>query len=106
MPLLGSLLLTLVSGFASFLAQFLAKKVAIIAAALTGLAAITVALLAVFNSLVAPLAEQAFSTEYGQFLGLCFPPVSGNCLAAIGACWAACTLYGWQVKALSLAVQA
>jgi hypothetical protein len=106
MPLLGNLLVALVTGLAGFLGQFLARKVAVIAAGVGALGVITIALLAVFNNVVAPLAQQAFSTEYGQFLGLCFPPVAGNCMAAMGTVWAACTLYGWQAKALSIAVQA
>lgn len=105
MPLLGTLLVNLVGGLAGFFAQFLTRKVAVVSAALVALSTITAALLLVFNSAVSPLVGQLFATEYGQFLGLAFPPVAGNCLVTIGTVWSACTLYGWQAKALALAVQ-
>lgn len=37
--------------------------------------------LGVFNSYLAPLAQEAFNTQYGQFMGLAFPPVAGTCMA-------------------------
>lgn len=106
MPLLGALFATLASGFAAFLVQFLTRKLAIATAAVASLALVTGVLLGGFNLLVAPLVAGLFSTSYGQVLGLAFPPVAGTCMAAIGLCWSACTLYKWQVKAISLAVVA
>jgi ABC-type uncharacterized transport system permease subunit len=106
MPLLGSLLVSLFSGLATFFAQFLTRKVAVATAAVAALGTVTVALLAAFNGLVAPLAAAVFSTQYGQVLGLAFPPMAGTCLAIMASCWAACTLYSWQRKAIELAAQA
>lgn len=106
MPLLGGLLVALASGLADFFVKFVSGKVAIAAAALTAFGVITVALLVAFNKLVAPLAEQAFSSEVGQFLGLAFPPVSGNCMFVMGAVWSACTLYSWQARCLAMFVEA
>jgi len=59
-------------------------------------------LLGVFNTAVAPIAAAAFSTSYGQVLGLAFPPIAGSCLASIAAVWAACGLYGIQRRALGM----
>lgn len=106
MPLFALFFGGVMSGFASFLATFLTRKVAVVSAALIALGTITGALLLGFNTLVTPLVAQMFSSQYGQFMGLAFPPVAGTCLAALGTGWAACTLYAWQFKALSIAVQA
>jgi hypothetical protein len=105
MPILGGLLVTLFSAFASFFATFLTRKIAVAGAAVASLGTITLALLAVFNTQVAPLAAAVFSTQYGQFIGLAFPPMAGTCMASIGVVWSACTLYAWQRRAINLAAQ-
>lgn len=84
-----------------FVASF-GKKVATGALAVALFGAALLALLATFRGLVSPLVAAAFSTEYGQFIGLAFPPVAGNCLATIAACWAACVLYRWQATAIQI----
>lgn len=106
MPMFAGLMASLFGSLVSFFMQFMTKKLAVTVSLLSALTAITGVLLAAFNAIVSPLAASVFSTDYGQFLGLAFPPVSGNCLAAMGATWAACTLYGWQLRAMSVVVQA
>jgi hypothetical protein len=106
MPFLGALLVTLAGGLADFLVKFMGGKLAIGTAAVAAFGIITVALLATFNALVVPLAQQAFATEVGQFLGLAFPPVAGNCMFVMGAVWSACTLYAWQARCLAMLVEA
>lgn len=106
MPLLGALLGNLFTGLAAFLVTFLTRKVAVATAAVAAFGVVTVALLATFNTLVAPLAGALFNTAYGQVLGLAFPPMAGTCLAIMGSCWAACTLYRWQVAAIKLSASA
>jgi len=106
MPIFAALVSGLMGALASFLAKFVARKVAVVGAALTALATITGAALVTFNALVSPLVAQMFSTSYGQLIGLAFPPVAGTCMATLGAAWAACTLYAWQVKALRISVEA
>lgn len=59
----------------------------------TGAYILTVAM---FNGYLAPLAQQAFSTSYGQFMGLAFPPVAGTCMATFGAALLASFL--WKLK--------
>lgn len=51
---------------------------------------------AVFNGYLAPLAQQAFNTQYGQFMGLAFPPVAGTCMATLSAALLASFL--WKLK--------
>lgn len=105
MPLGWLLFSNIMGGLVAFFARYFTRKVAVIAAALTVLATITGALLSTFNVVVSPLVAQLFSTQYGQLIGLAFPPVAGSCLAALGTTWSACTLYAWQRVALSISVQ-
>jgi hypothetical protein len=102
MPILGGLLVSLFTGLGGLFSAIFGAQVAIRAAAVVSLVTFGVALLAVFNSAVAPLAAAVFSTAYGQLIGLAFPPIAGTCLAAVSACWSACALYGVQRRALSI----
>lgn len=93
MPLLGALLVNLfggvVAGMAARVGQAVVEKALVVAA----LTVATTALMVLFNSTVAPLVANMFSTQYGQFLGLAFPPVAGSCLAAIALVWVGCNTY-------------
>ena len=100
MPILATFIGALLSSLASFFVRFFAIKTATAIAAVTALSGLAVGLVLTFNSIVSPLVQQAFSTQYGQLLGLAFPPVAGTCIAAIAAAWAACGLYKWQVTAV------
>lgn len=100
MPALGLLIPALFGALATFLAKLFAVRLAIRIAAVAALIACSALLMTTFNSLVAPLVAQAFSTQYGQVLGLAFPPVSGTCLVALAGVWSACGLYGLQKRAI------
>ena len=102
MPLLGGLLVTLASQFGVLFATWFTQKVATAAAAVAALGVVIVALLVAMRAAVSPLLGALFSTTYGQFLGLAFPPMAGTCLGIIGTTWAACTLYAWQKKGIEL----
>jgi len=106
MPLLGALLTTLFGGIATWFVSILGRKLAVAAAGIGALATITGALMLAMRSVVNPLLASMFSTQYGQFLGLAFPPVAGTCIAAIATTWAACALYKWQRAAVNIGVQA
>jgi hypothetical protein len=106
MPLFATFFGSVLAAFASFLVKFVSRKVAVATASLTALATISAALVVFFNTAVSPLVQQLFATQYGQLLGLAFPPVAGTCMAVIGSTWAACGLYAWQLKALQLTTQA
>lgn len=93
MPLLGALLVNLFGGVVAGMAARLGQKVvdkALVVAALTAAAA---ALMVLFNTTVSPLVSGMFNTQYGQFLGLAFPPVAGSCLASISLVWVGCNTY-------------
>lgn len=102
MPILASLLASLVSGLGALLSVAFGAQVAVRLAAASALVTFGAALLVVFNTMVAPLVAVAFATSYGQLLGLAFPPVAGTCLAVVAAVWGACALYGIQRRALSI----
>jgi hypothetical protein len=105
MPLLAGLLVTLFSGLAQFLVQYLTKKTAVAVAAIAVLSTVTVgmffALRATFSSLTGSLTGNALVG-----FSMAVPPVAGTCLTAISAIWAACTLFAWQRRALDLFVKA
>lgn len=97
MPVFAVWMGALFGQLAGFLAKFMAIKFAIRTTAATAIVGFTIALMALFNSVVAPLVAQAFSTQYGTVIGLAFPPVAGTCLAAIVTVWTACGTYRMQV---------
>lgn len=103
MPLLGGLIQSLFGALAGFLLKAFAAKVAARVAAIGVFVALSGGLLAAFNLVVAPFLGQLFNTEYGQFLGLAFPPIAGTCMAAIAAVWVAVQTYRLQVAALRIA---
>lgn len=102
MPILASLIASVFGGIATFLAQMWAKKLVVAGLAVAAFAVALVALMAVFNALVSPLVAAMFSTQYGQFLGLAFPPISGTCMTAIVSAWGACALYKLKMQAIKI----
>jgi hypothetical protein len=106
MPVLAQLFVSLFGGLASSLVAMGTKKVATVAAAVVAFGLALAALMGVFNALVAPMVQAMFSTQYGQFLGLAFPPISGTCMAGIATCWGACALYKLKVQSIKMSASA
>lgn len=106
MPLLGGLLVWLFGGLASFLAEMFGKKVGVGLAFVASLGGVVLVLLGGMRLVVEPLAGQLFAYPYAGWMGLAFPPVSGTCMVALGATWAATVLYRWQLESLRLAASA
>lgn len=106
MPLLGALLAAITGSITSFLALIWAKKISVAALAVAGFAVALVALMASFNLLVSPLIASLFTTQWGQFLGLAFPPIAGSCLTSLSACWGACALYKLKMQAVRVTASA
>lgn len=102
MPLLANFIGGLFTGLATWLATFFTKQVAVRITAGAALVASLAALMLLFNTQVAPLVAMAFSTQYGQVIGLAFPPVAGTCLATISAMWVACTTYKLQERIITM----
>ena len=106
MPILAGLITSLFGGIASLFALWWGKKIAVTVIAVAAFATALVALMATFNMLVSPLIAVMFSSTYGQFIGLAFPPMAGTCLAALGACWSACALYKLKIQAIRMSASA
>lgn len=106
MPLLAALMSSLFGSLTSFIALLWAKKLAVTAVAIVAFAAALTALMLVFNGLVSPLVQAMFSTQYGQFLGLVFPPIAGTCLSGLATCWGACALYKLKVQSIKMSASA
>lgn len=106
MPLFAAFLSSLLGGLAGFFAEIVTRKGITIAFAVTGIAVASAMLLTAFNLAVSPLVQAMFSTQYGQFIGLAFPPMAGNCLALIGAMWAGCAAYKLKVNAIKMTASA
>lgn len=106
MPLLGALISSLFGGVASFIAMLWAKKLAVTAVAVVAFAASLTVLMAAFNLIVTPLIASMFSTQFGQFLGLAFPPAAGTCLASLATCWGACALYKLKIQSIKMSASA
>jgi len=102
MPLFAQLFSSVFTAFAAFLLQFFASKVAVRVAAIAAVVALGTALLVLFNLAVAPFVLAMFSTNFGQLLGLVFPPVAGTVVAAIITLWGACLTYRLQVRAIAI----
>lgn len=102
MPLFAAFFGSLFSALGVFLAKLFAAKLAIRLAAVAALTAIGVGLMNVFNTQIAPLVVALFSTQYGQLLGLVFPPIAGTCIAVISTLWLACATYRLQARAIKL----
>lgn len=102
MPIFATLMMSLFGGIASFFIEFVTKKIAVAGAAVAAFAVCLVVLMAVFNAAVAPLVQAMFSTSYGQFIGLAFPPMAGTCLASIATVWTACALYKLKMQSIKL----
>lgn len=102
MPLFGALFSALFSALGIFLAKMFAAKLAIRLLGVAALTALGSALLMTFNGWIAPLVAMAFSTQYGQFIGLAFPPVSGTVLTLYFTAWIAVNTYKMQARAVAL----
>jgi len=102
MPILGGLLVSLFTGLGGLFSAIFGAQIAVKVAAVAAFVGFGVVLLAVFNTMVAPIAAAVFSTAFGQVIGLAFPPIAGTCLAAVASVWSACGLYGIQRRALSM----
>lgn len=106
MPLLAGLLAQLFGGFAAQIAAMFVKKAGTAVAAAAAIAVCMGVLVVAFNTVVSPFVAAMFSTTYGQFIGLAFPPMAGTCLAAIGTTWAACGLYKLKVATIKATASA
>jgi hypothetical protein len=102
MPVFAAFFGALFSALGGFLVKLFLAKVAMRVVAVGALSALTTALLVTFNGWIAPLVAQLFSTQYGQLLGLAFPPIAGSVVSLLLIAFLAVTTYKTQYRAIRL----
>ena len=106
MPQLAAFLAGLFGSMLGELGKFLAKifvaKAAVRIGGVAALSAFAAGLVTTFNGYIAPLVAMLFNTQYGQFLGLAFPPISGTVITIYMSAVLAVGTYKLQVRAVSL----
>jgi len=102
MPAFAAMVSALFGALSVFLAKLFVAKLVVRIAGVAAITACGVALMAAFNMHLAPLVADMFSSPYGQFIGLAFPPIAGTCMATMMALWLAVTTYAVQVRAIKL----
>jgi len=58
-----------------------------------------------FNAFIGPLLAVLFSTEFGQFLGLAFPPAAGIVISGLLSLWSAVLTYRYYLKMSGILVR-
>lgn len=87
MPLLGKLLAAVGSSIFGLIAGIVGAQLAARLTAVAGLAALYISCVVYFTQVIGPWLAGVFSSQYGQLLGLLFPPVSGSVLAGLVGYW-------------------
>jgi hypothetical protein len=100
MPLFAQFFGALFSALGGFLLKIFIARVAVRIAAVTLMMTLATGLFATFNVLISPWIAMVFNTQYGQFLGLLFPPISGTVLTALMTFWLAVNTYRLQQRAI------
>lgn len=95
--ILGGLFASLVAWFASFMT----KRLAITAAAVVSILAVTATFYAALEALLSGIVASA-PPHFGQAVGLVWPSNASACLAAILSAYVLRWVYDWQVKIIQL----
>lgn len=91
--------------FGALLVALHASRLAARVAVLTAVATSYVALVVLFNTTLSPMWSALVGHEYGQLLGLLFPPVAGSVLAALVTVWVAVLGYRYVSGLASASVR-
>lgn len=92
----------LFSALGGFLLKLFAARVAIRITAVGIVMGLSGSMFVLFNTTIAPLIAQLFNTQYGQFLGLLFPPVSGTVITVLLSSWLAVATFMVQKRAVEI----
>lgn len=87
MPLFATLFHAIGTALFSLIAGITGAKIATRLAAVAALATIYVSCVVYFTTIIGPWMTGIFSSQYGQLLGLLFPPISGTILASLAGYW-------------------
>lgn len=102
MPLFAAFFGALFSSLGVFLAKLFAAKLAIRIAGVAVLVALASGLVTAFNGWIVPMLSLLFNTQYGQFLGLAFPPVAGTVMTTYMTAVLAVATYKLQAHAVTV----
>lgn len=102
MPVFAAFFGALFSALGAFLVKLFLAKLALRVAGVAILTGLGTALIVAFNGWISPLVAQMFSTQYGQVLGLAFPPIAGTVLTVYFLAFSAVLTYRLQARAVSL----
>lgn len=102
MQLFAAFFGALFSSLGVFLAKIFAAKLAVRIVAVGVLVALATGLVNTFNGYIAPLLSMLFNTQYGQFIGLAFPPISGTIMTMYMSAVLAVGTYKLQSRAVAV----
>lgn len=75
------------SSIFGLIAALVGGKLAARLTAVASLAAIYLSCVVYFTTMIGPWIGSVFSSQYGQLLGMLFPPISGSVIAALVGYW-------------------
>lgn len=98
MPLFAAFFGAFFQALGLFLAKLFAARLAMRLIGVGVLITLSAGLVTAFNEFISPLIAALFSTQYGQFLGLAFPPIAGTVLTGLLSLWLAVFTYRLKVR--------
>lgn len=102
MPFLSQLFMGLFGGAVTWLLGAFTAKVAVRVAGAATMLALATGLFAAFNLVVGPWVGMVFDTQYGQFLGLLFPPIAGTVLTSLMGLFLGVKVYQLQQRVAAM----
>lgn len=87
MPLLAVLVKALFGNLSAWLTLLYSTRLSLQFTAVLIFAAAYIACVAAYTDFIFPVIAALFSTQWGQFLGLAFPPMAGSVLAGVVSLW-------------------
>ena len=103
MPLFAALLAGFFPALTAFLLRIFAAKLVMLTIGLGLLSALGYGFVQFFSQTVSPLIGSLFTTQYGQFLGLAFPPAAGTCVVTMLSAFVFVSAYKLKVRYVKLA---
>lgn len=98
MPIFAALFQAVSAAWVSLWVGFQAARISMRLSFVAAVAAIYVACVIGWTLFMSPLALALFSTQWGQFLGLAFPPISGSVIAGFVGVWICIVSKNYLIK--------